>query len=51
MTSPSDPNLEPSAEKVRLYLDLHDQQIVIGALLQFLNSLRVQQANRRRQLC
>ena len=38
MTSPSDPNLEPSAEKVRLYLDHDDQQIVIGALLQFLNS-------------
>lgn len=38
MTSPSEPNLEPSAEKVRLYLDHDDQQIVIGALLQFLSS-------------
>ena len=38
MTFPSDPDLTPSAEKVRLYLDYEDQQIVIGALLQMLNS-------------
>ena len=38
MNSPSDPDLTPSAEKVRLYLDYEDQQIVIGALLQMLNS-------------
>ena len=34
----SEPNLEPSANTVRLYLDHDDQQIVIGALLQFLSS-------------
>ena len=39
MTSPSEPNLEPSVEKVRLFLDRDDQQIVIGALLQFVSRL------------
>ena len=38
MNSPSDPDLTPSVEKVRLYLDYEDQQIVIGALLLSANS-------------
>ena len=41
MNSPSEPDLTPSAEKVRLYLDYEDQQIVIGALLQQLSSCQL----------